>query len=171
LSQNFSVVLFGFPVRFHAQRNSFPKSKSQPFCERNSLLEVASPPETAQAANAENLPLKNTNKWKEESNMNKHTQAISNDMGQLAEDARALMAATADVAGEKVGEARKRLAASLESAKEIAGRVRDKALEGAKAADETVRENPYQAMGIAFGVGALIGCLLSRRCSRNGDES
>ena len=36
-------------------------------------------------------------------------------MGTLAEDARALMAATADVAGEKVGEARKRLAAALES--------------------------------------------------------
>ena len=45
--------------------------------------------------------------------MNKQTQAISNDMGALAEDARALMAATADVAGEKVGEARKRLAAAL----------------------------------------------------------
>ena len=103
--------------------------------------------------------------------MNKHTQAINDDMRQLAEDARALLAATADVAGEKVGEARKRLAASLDSAKEIAGRVRDKAVEGAKAADEAVREHPYEAIGIAFGVGALIGCLLSSRCSRNGDES
>src|SRR5450759_1902730 len=35
-------------------------------------------------------------------NMNKETQAIGNDMGQLAEDARALMAATADVAGLKL---------------------------------------------------------------------
>src|ERR1035437_10663807 len=59
-------------------------------------------------------------------NMNKQTQAISNDMGQLAEDARALMAATADVAGEKVSEARKRLAAALASGKEIYGRVREK---------------------------------------------
>ena len=88
-------------------------------------------------------------------------------MNQLAEDARALMAATADVAGEKVGEARKRLAASLESAKEIYGRVRDKAVEGAKVSDQTIRENPYQAMGIAFGVGVLIGVLVTRRCSRN----
>ena len=101
--------------------------------------------------------------------MNKHTQAIINDVGRLAEDARALMTATADVAGEKVAEARKRLAAALDSTKEIAGRVRDKAVEGAKAADDTVRENPYQAIGIAFGVGALVGYLVSRRGSRSGD--
>ncbi len=101
--------------------------------------------------------------------MDKRKQGFSNDLGTLAEDARVLMTATADVAGEKVGEARKRLNASLESAKEMYGRVRDKAVEGAKVSDQTVRENPYQAMGIAFGVGALIGCLVSRRCSRNGD--
>jgi ElaB/YqjD/DUF883 family membrane-anchored ribosome-binding protein len=101
--------------------------------------------------------------------MNKQTQATSNDMGTLADDARALMAATADVAGEKVGEARKRLAAALESAKEIAGNVRDKAVAGAKIADQTVRENPYQAVGIALGIGAILGYLVSRRCSRNGE--
>ncbi len=87
-------------------------------------------------------------------------------MGTLAEDARNLMAATADVAGEKVGDARKRLAAALERGKEIYGQVREKAVEGAKAADEAVHEHPYQAIGIAFGVGALIGYLAARRCSR-----
>jgi ElaB/YqjD/DUF883 family membrane-anchored ribosome-binding protein len=101
--------------------------------------------------------------------MNKHTQAHNDEMDTLAEDARALMAATADVAGEKVSEARKRLAAALDSAKEIASRVRDKAVEGAKAADEAVREHPYQAIGVAFGVGALLGYLVMRRCSRSGD--
>jgi ElaB/YqjD/DUF883 family membrane-anchored ribosome-binding protein len=99
--------------------------------------------------------------------MKKHTQAIVNDMGTLVEDARGLMAATAEVAGEKVSEARKRLAAALDSAKEIAGRVRDKAVEGAQAADETVRECPYQAIGIALGMGALIGYLVARRRSRS----
>jgi len=101
--------------------------------------------------------------------MNQPTQATSNDLGTLAEDARALMAATADVAGEKVGEARKRLAAALERGKEIYGRVRDKAVAGAKATDEAMHEHPYPAIGIAFGVGALIGYLVSRRCSRNDD--
>ena len=101
--------------------------------------------------------------------MNKETQAIRNDVSQLADDARALMTATADVAGEKVVEARKRLAAALESGKEIYGRVRDKAVEGAKVADQTVRENPYQAIAIGVGVGAVIGYLLARRCSRSGN--
>ena len=103
--------------------------------------------------------------------MNKQTQAISNDMGALAEDARALMAATADVAGEKVGEARKRLAAALDRGKEIYGRVREKAVEGAKAADEAVHEHPYQAIAIALGVGAILGYIVARRCSRNCDRS
>ena len=100
--------------------------------------------------------------------MSKETQAISRDVSRLAEDARALVAATADVAGEKVGEARKRLAAALEQGKELYGRMREKAAEGAKAADEAVHEHPYQAIAIGVGVGALIGYLVARRCSRNG---
>ena len=101
--------------------------------------------------------------------MDKVTQAISNDLGALAEDAHALMSATADVTGEKVSEARKRLAAALERGKEIYGAVRDKAVEGAKAADEAVHEHPYQAIAIGVGVGALLGYFVARRCSRSCD--
>jgi ElaB/YqjD/DUF883 family membrane-anchored ribosome-binding protein len=94
--------------------------------------------------------------------MSKNTHETGNDVGTLAEDARALMAATAEVAGVKVNEARKRLAAALESA-------RDKAVQGAKKVDEAVHEHPYQAIAIGMGVGAIIGYLVARRCSRNGD--
>jgi len=100
--------------------------------------------------------------------MDPQTQASSNDMGTLAEDARALMAATADVAGEKVAEARKRLAGALERGKEICGRVREKAVDCSKATDEAVHEHPYQAIGIALGVGAFIGYLLAHRCAGRG---
>jgi ElaB/YqjD/DUF883 family membrane-anchored ribosome-binding protein len=99
--------------------------------------------------------------------MNKQTQTRRNNTAQLADDARALMAATADVAGEKVGRARKRLNAALERAKEIAGNVRDKTVAGAKAADEAVREHPYHAIAISVGVGALAGYLVARRMSRD----
>ena len=97
--------------------------------------------------------------------MNKEKHAAANDLGSLADDARELLAATADVAGEKVGQARQRLAAALESAKHIAANVRDKAVAGAKVADQTVRENPYQAIAIGVGVGAVIGYLVARRCA------
>ena len=101
--------------------------------------------------------------------MNTQTQAFNKEMATLADDARALVTATADVAGEKVAEARKRLAAALERGKEIYGRVKEKAVAGAKATDEAVHEHPYQAIGIALGVGALIGFLVARRCARKGD--
>jgi ElaB/YqjD/DUF883 family membrane-anchored ribosome-binding protein len=101
--------------------------------------------------------------------MNQEIKAVTDDLGTLAADARELLSATADVAGEKVGVARKRLTAALERAKEIGGCVRDKAVAGAKAADQTIRENPYQAIAIGIGVGAILGFLLARRCSRNCD--
>ncbi len=101
--------------------------------------------------------------------MSKQTQAISNEMNKLAEDAQALLSATADVAGEKVGEARKRLAVAVERGREVYGRVRDQAIEGAKATDEVVREHPYQAIGIGVGIGAMLGYLLASRCCRKGD--
>src|ERR1019366_7497706 len=66
--------------------------------------------------------------------MSKHKQAGENSIGTLAEDARALMAATADVAGDTVAEARQRLATALENGKELVGRIREKAVERAKAA-------------------------------------
>ena len=43
----------------------------------------------------------------------------------------------------------------------------EKAVDGAKIADQTVREYPYQGIAIALGVGAVIGCLAAHRCSRN----
>jgi ElaB/YqjD/DUF883 family membrane-anchored ribosome-binding protein len=101
--------------------------------------------------------------------MDKKLQAISNDIDTPAEDTRALIAATADAGGEKVREARHRLSATLENGKEIYGRVRDKAVEGVKATNDAVYEHPYQGIGIALGVGAIIGCLIARRWFPNGD--
>jgi len=90
-------------------------------------------------------------------------------MGTLAKDARSLMTATTDVAAQKFGEARQLVVETVASAKETAGRVRDQAVDYAKVADEVLHEHPYKALGIALGVGALLGYLVSRRGSRNGD--
>jgi len=102
--------------------------------------------------------------------MNKQTREISNDLGTVAEDASTLLAATADVAGDKVTEARKQLAATLEHGKELLGRVREKAVSGAKATHQLVRDNPYQTIAIALGVGAMIGYMVAHRRSRKSDR-
>jgi ElaB/YqjD/DUF883 family membrane-anchored ribosome-binding protein len=95
--------------------------------------------------------------------MNKHTNGIQESMENLAGDARALLAATTDIAGEKMMATRERLADALDSAKDAYAQVQKKAIQGAKAADKVVRSHPYQTIGIAFGVGALAGFLWSRR--------
>jgi ElaB/YqjD/DUF883 family membrane-anchored ribosome-binding protein len=47
--------------------------------------------------------------------------------------------------------------------KAIIQRVEEKTVERAKAADRVVREHPYPTIGVAFGVGLLIGVLAARR--------
>lgn len=95
--------------------------------------------------------------------MNKQTQLTRDDTGQLAEDARTLLAATSDGAGEKVREARQRLTAALDRGKEIYGQLREKTVAGARATDEAVHKHPYQAIALGVGAGALIGYLGARR--------
>jgi ElaB/YqjD/DUF883 family membrane-anchored ribosome-binding protein len=93
---------------------------------------------------------------KTNNNMQDHVDSIT-------DDARSLIAAAADVTDEKVVEARNRLSTALNSAKDTYVKVQKKAVEGAKVADHVIRERPYQTMAVAFGVGALVGFLLSRR--------
>jgi ElaB/YqjD/DUF883 family membrane-anchored ribosome-binding protein len=81
----------------------------------------------------------------------------------LMEDAQALLSATAHVAEEKVIEARKRLTAAIEKGKEAWNSVQEKAIAGAKATDQVIRENPYKSIFVALSVGAVIGYLLRRR--------
>jgi ElaB/YqjD/DUF883 family membrane-anchored ribosome-binding protein len=83
----------------------------------------------------------------------------------LADDARELLAATAGMAESKIIEARKRLQVALERGKEAWGDVQDRAVAQARVADEVIRDHPYQSIGIAFGVGALLGILMARRSS------
>jgi ElaB/YqjD/DUF883 family membrane-anchored ribosome-binding protein len=90
-----------------------------------------------------------------------------NDLHSLAEDAQALLSATSDETGEHISEARKRLAAALESGRKMVGQAKDKAVQSVKSTDAVVREHPYVAIGIAFGVGAIVGYFLASALSRN----
>ena len=64
---------------------------------------------------------------------------------------------------ERGAAARERLTAALEVAKDTQRRLQSAATEGAKKADRLVRDNPYHSVGIAFGLGILMGLLANRR--------
>ena len=93
----------------------------------------------------------------------KKNNAQTHAVGDLVEDAQALLTATAHMTEEKVAEARKRLTAAIDRGREAWETVQERAVAGAKATDEAIREHPYRALGVAFGLGALIGFLIRRR--------
>ena len=90
-------------------------------------------------------------------------QRLAGDLKVVVRDAEDLLKATAGEAGEKVKEVPSRLMTALDSAKSTCERLQDKTVEAAKATDHVIREHPYESIGIAFGVGLLIGVLVGRR--------
>lgn len=59
------------------------------------------------------------------------------------------------------------LAAALERGADTCNHVRANVVEKAKAADSIVRDNPYRTIGIALGVGTLVGHIASsRHCAK-----
>jgi len=99
--------------------------------------------------------------------MNKEIEAVSKDLSQFTEDARELIAATADMAGDKIGEARKRLAQSLDEGRGLFDRARERTARGARAADAAMHKYPYPVIGIAIDMGVLLGMLITRQGGRS----
>ena len=88
---------------------------------------------------------------------------LTSDLKAVVQDAEELMKATAGQAGEKVAQARSRLSAAIESAKATCQRLEEKTVAAAKATDRTIRAHPYESIGIAFGLGLLVGVLVARK--------
>ncbi len=89
------------------------------------------------------------------------------DLKTLARDTEDLLKATAEDLGEKAKELRARLSSALERARATYADLQAQTVASAKAAakttDTAIRNHPYQALGIAFGVGLLVGVLVARR--------
>ena len=63
---------------------------------------------------------------------------------------------------------RAKLEAATEKAKEVCERLQQQTVAAAKATDKVVHEHPYQAIGLAFGLGVLLGIVATRcRCLRD----
>jgi ElaB/YqjD/DUF883 family membrane-anchored ribosome-binding protein len=90
-------------------------------------------------------------------------QRLASDLKAVIRDAEELMKATAGQVGDKVAEMRSRLTAALETAKATCHRLEEKTVAAAKTTDRTIREHPYESIGIAFGVGLLVGLLVIRK--------
>ncbi|MBP9712122.1 MAG: DUF883 domain-containing protein [Sterolibacterium sp.] len=82
-------------------------------------------------------------------------------------DAEELLRATAGQAGDKMAEIRARAQEHLTSAKiklaEVEETMIARARQAGRAADDYVHENPWSSVGIAAGVGFLVGLLVGRR--------
>jgi ElaB/YqjD/DUF883 family membrane-anchored ribosome-binding protein len=101
------------------------------------------------------------------SDIAKSRDKIQGDLRDLVDDTKELLQATANVADKQAKAARDRVEASLqrvqERAVEGANYVRGKAEEQLHVVDQRVRSNPYEAAGISFGIGLVLGFLVSRK--------
>ncbi|SPE63135.1 conserved hypothetical protein [Verrucomicrobia bacterium] len=91
------------------------------------------------------------------------TERLIEDLKAVVHDGEELLRAGANHLSEKGMAARERLAAALEAAKEMRGKLEERAVAGARAADQFLQEYPYQSIGIAFGIGLLVGVIANRR--------
>ncbi|MEI8158160.1 MAG: DUF883 family protein [Burkholderiales bacterium] len=89
------------------------------------------------------------------------------DIRAVIADAEEILLATADQTGEKIASLRARIKERvldarirLDAAEEV---LIEKTRAAARATDDYVHENPWQAVGIGAGVGFLLGLVLGRR--------
>src|SRR4051812_32456248 len=102
-----------------------------------------------------------------ELNMTTPRDKLLADLKLVIADAEELLKLTAGQAGDKASEMRSRMQARMAQAKADLARTQESAVLTAKDASRTadvyVHENPWRAVGIAAGVGLLVGLLISRR--------
>lgn len=89
------------------------------------------------------------------------------DMKIVLGDAEELLRATASQAGDKFSELRGRMQDNLASARASLANAQAAAIDKAKqvghATDDYVHDNPWRSVGIAAGVGFIVGLLIGRR--------
>jgi ElaB/YqjD/DUF883 family membrane-anchored ribosome-binding protein len=95
------------------------------------------------------------------------SEKMMQDMRLVVADFEDLLKATAGQTGERIDKIRAKAEESLRTARnrmQVAGKaVQVSATEAARTVDEQVRSNPWTAVGIAAGVGLVLGILLGRR--------
>lgn len=92
---------------------------------------------------------------------------LMGDLRVVITDAEELLRMTADQASESAADIRSRIQTRMNQAKADLLHLQEAAVAKAKAAghatDEFVHENPWKSIGIAAGIGLVMGLLVSRR--------
>lgn len=92
---------------------------------------------------------------------------LVSDFKAVVADTEELLKLTAGQAGDKVADVRVRLTDKLTSAKyklqDLEAAVVQKTKAAARATDDYVHDNPWKSVGVAAGVGFLLGLLVNRR--------
>jgi ElaB/YqjD/DUF883 family membrane-anchored ribosome-binding protein len=92
---------------------------------------------------------------------------LLNDLRNLVVEAEKMLeSSVSEHTGEAVEALRTRYEAVQERLGELYTSAKKNVAAGAKCTDEAIRENPYQSIAIAAGMGLLAGVLLCRRCSK-----
>lgn len=91
------------------------------------------------------------------------TSKLSADLHAIANEAENLIEAQGKDLAERTKEIRDHLSEALDTAQETLATLETQANEGLKATDRAIRKHPYQAVGIALGLGLLAGLLIKRR--------
>lgn len=96
-----------------------------------------------------------------------HKDKLMSDLRVVIANAEELLRMTADEAGEGAADIRSRVQARMNQAKADLVHLQEAAVARAKAAghatDEFVHENPWKSIGIAAGIGLVVGLLVGRR--------
>ena len=92
---------------------------------------------------------------------------LMSDLQVVIGDAEALLRMTSDEVGEGASDLRRRIMDRMNQAKAELAHVQQMAVakvkEAGHATDEFVHENPWKSIGIAAGVGLVVGLLIGRR--------
>lgn len=94
-------------------------------------------------------------------------QKLAGDFRSVVTDVEELLKATAGQTGGQISSTRDRVAESLKEMRRELERAENAALDKARYAasevDKYAHQNPWQAVGIAAGIGLLIGVVIARR--------
>jgi ElaB/YqjD/DUF883 family membrane-anchored ribosome-binding protein len=85
---------------------------------------------------------------------------LASDLKKVITDSEQALAAAA---GEKVEALKAELTGLVENAREVCGKLEKQTKQCVAAADNTIRDHPYQSIGVAAAVGLIIGVLIARK--------